>query len=81
MKVGLFIPCYIDQFYPNVGVATCNYSKNWAVMFHCHSIKPVADNQWLTGGDVSYLMHPGRILKRQHSKIKTIHIAEMLNAG
>lgn len=22
MKVGLFIPCYIDQFYPNVGVAT-----------------------------------------------------------
>lgn len=22
MKVGLFIPCYIDQFYPEVGVAT-----------------------------------------------------------
>ncbi len=22
MKVALFIPCYIDQFYPNVGVAT-----------------------------------------------------------
>jgi len=22
MKVGLFIPCYIDQFYPSVGVAT-----------------------------------------------------------
>ncbi len=22
MKVGLFIPCYIDQFYPNVGIAT-----------------------------------------------------------
>ena len=22
MKVGLFIPCYIDQFYPNVAVAT-----------------------------------------------------------
>ena len=22
MKVGLFIPCYIDQFYPNVGKAT-----------------------------------------------------------
>ena len=22
MKVGLFIPCYIDQFYPKVGVAT-----------------------------------------------------------
>ncbi len=22
MKVGLFIPCYIDQFFPNVGLAT-----------------------------------------------------------
>ncbi len=22
MKTGLFIPCYIDQFYPNVGIAT-----------------------------------------------------------
>ena len=22
MRVGLFIPCYIDQFYPNVGIAT-----------------------------------------------------------
>ena len=22
MKVGLFIPCYVDQFYPNVAIAT-----------------------------------------------------------
>src|SRR6185437_7307232 len=22
MRVGLFIPCYVDQFYPQVGVAT-----------------------------------------------------------
>ena len=22
MKVGLFIPCYIDQFYPNIAIAT-----------------------------------------------------------
>lgn len=22
MKIGLFIPCYIDQFFPNVGIAT-----------------------------------------------------------
>ena len=22
MQVGLFIPCYVDQFYPNVGIAT-----------------------------------------------------------
>lgn len=24
MKVGLFIPCYVDQFYPQVGIATLN---------------------------------------------------------
>src|SRR5882762_9961963 len=22
MRVGLFIPCYVDQFYPQVGIAT-----------------------------------------------------------
>lgn len=22
MKVALFIPCYVDQFYPNAGIAT-----------------------------------------------------------
>ena len=22
MRVGLFIPCYVDQFYPDVGMAT-----------------------------------------------------------
>jgi L-lactate dehydrogenase complex protein LldE len=22
MKVGLFIPCYVDQFYPNAAIAT-----------------------------------------------------------
>lgn len=23
-RVGLFIPCYIDQIYPDVGLATCD---------------------------------------------------------
>lgn len=27
MKVGLFIPCYIDQLYPNVGIATYQLLK------------------------------------------------------
>ena len=22
MKIGLFIPCYVNQYYPNVGIAT-----------------------------------------------------------
>lgn len=25
MKIGLFIPCYIDQFYPQVGIATLEF--------------------------------------------------------
>lgn len=28
MKVGLFIPCYIDQFYPQVGIATLELLEN-----------------------------------------------------
>ena len=27
MKVALFIPCYIDQFYPQVGIATLQLLK------------------------------------------------------
>ena len=27
MKVGLFIPCYIDQFYPDVAIATYHLLK------------------------------------------------------
>ena len=26
MKVGLFIPCYINAIYPNVGVASVSYT-------------------------------------------------------
>jgi L-lactate dehydrogenase complex protein LldE len=28
MKIGLFVPCYIDQFYPRVGIATLNLLEN-----------------------------------------------------
>lgn len=28
MKIGLFIPCYIDQFFPNVGKATLSILEN-----------------------------------------------------
>ena len=29
MKVGLFVPCYIDQFYPDVARATLELLKKW----------------------------------------------------
>ncbi len=31
MRVGLFIPCYIDQFYPQVGLATLDVLKHFGV--------------------------------------------------
>lgn len=30
MRIGLFIPCYIDQFYPRVGVATLRLLERYA---------------------------------------------------
>lgn len=33
MKVALFIPCYIDQFYPEVGVATVKILKKFGIKF------------------------------------------------
>lgn len=36
--------------------------------------------EYITGGDISCLMHLEGILKRQNSSIKTIHIAEILNS-
>jgi L-lactate dehydrogenase complex protein LldE len=31
MNVGLFIPCYVDQFYPNVGIATLRLLESLGV--------------------------------------------------
>jgi len=31
MRVGLFIPCYVDQFYPQVGMATVNVLQRFGV--------------------------------------------------
>ncbi|PRZ25278.1 (Fe-S)-binding protein [Flavobacterium granuli] len=39
------------------------------------------DVDYITGGDTSCLMHLEGILKRQGSKVKTIHIAEILNSS
>ena len=43
-----------------------------------HSVNNV---DYITGVDMSCLMHLEGILKRQHSPIKVIHIAEILNAS
>lgn len=57
MKVGLFIPCYIDQFYPQVGIATLTLLEKLGCEVHyprnqtCCS-QPMANSGYehLTGG-------------------------------
>jgi L-lactate dehydrogenase complex protein LldE len=39
------------------------------------------EGEYITGGDMSCLMHLEGILKRKKSTVKVIHIAEILNAG
>jgi len=37
--------------------------------------------EYITGSDMSCLMHLGGILKRDNSNVQVKHIAEILNAG
>jgi len=34
MKVGLFVPCYIDQFYPSVGISTLQLLEKFGCNVH-----------------------------------------------
>ncbi|TXT27934.1 MAG: hypothetical protein FD138_2679, partial [Planctomycetota bacterium] len=31
MRVGLFLPCYVDQFFPQVGLATVSVLERFGV--------------------------------------------------
>lgn len=67
----------------------CGFGGTFCVFEEAVSVKMgkdrVADHaqnevEYITGGDVSCLMHLEGILKRQGSKVKTIHLAEILNS-
>jgi len=68
----------------------CGFGGTFCVTEEAVSVKMgkdrVADHlehgaEYITGVDMSCLMHIEGILKRQGSKVKVIHIAEILNAG
>lgn len=68
----------------------CGFGGTFCVFEEAVSVKMgqdrVADHErenvdYITGGDVSCLMHLDGILRRKGSKVKTIHIAEILNHG
>ena len=46
MKVGLFIPCYINAVYPGVGVRRTNCSGGWAARWIIPSDRPAAGSRW-----------------------------------
>jgi L-lactate dehydrogenase complex protein LldE len=68
----------------------CGFGGSFCVSEEAVSVKMgkdrIADHlyhgaDYITGADMSCLMHLEGILKRQKNKIKVIHIAEILNAG
>ncbi len=68
----------------------CGFGGTFCVFEESVSVKMGQDRvvehqnnevDYITGGDTSCLMHLEGILKRQDSKVKTIHIAEILNSS
>jgi L-lactate dehydrogenase complex protein LldE len=67
----------------------CGFGGTFCVFEEAVSVKMGIDRvsehavnhvDYITGADVSCLMHLEGILKRQGSSVKTIHIAEILNS-
>ncbi len=49
LKIGLFIPCYIDQFYPQVGIATLSLLTKLGLMIY-YPMKQTCCGQPLANG-------------------------------
>jgi L-lactate dehydrogenase complex protein LldE len=80
----------IDLIQLNRKDECCGFGGTFCVTEEAVSVKMgkdrVADHlehnvEYITGVDMSCLMHMEGILKRQNSEVKVIHIAEILNAG
>lgn len=68
----------------------CGFGGTFCVVEEAVSVKMGKDRvkdhlthgaEYITGADMSCLMHMEGILKRGNSKVKVLHIAEILNAG
>lgn len=78
----------LELSYPKRKDECCGFGGTFCVFEEAVSVKmgkdrveehAESDVEYITGGDVSCLMHLEGILKRNGSKVKTIHIAEILN--
>jgi L-lactate dehydrogenase complex protein LldE len=45
MRIGLFIPCYTDAFFPEVGIATLELLERFGHEAVYRTIRPVADSR------------------------------------
>ena len=54
MKVGLFVPCYIDQFYPNVGIASLNLLEKLGCDVSCPLDQTCCGQPMANSGFASY---------------------------
>lgn len=68
----------------------CGFGGTFCVVEEAVSVKMGKDRvkdhlthgaEYITGADMSCLMHMEGILKRENSRVKVLHIAEILNAG
>jgi L-lactate dehydrogenase complex protein LldE len=79
----------LDLVHPERPDECCGFGGTFCVTEDAVSVKMGSDRirehavnevDFITAGDTSCLMHLEGILKRQGSRIKTIHIAEILNS-
>ena len=79
--ISLHLPKRTDECC-GFGGTFCVFEEAVSVKMGIDRVNEHAVNQvdYITGADVSCLMHLEGILKRQGSSVKTIHIAEILNS-
>jgi L-lactate dehydrogenase complex protein LldE len=79
--ISLHLPKRTDECC-GFGGTFCVFEEAVSVKMGKDRIKEHAANEvdYITGGDISCLMHLEGILKRQGSNTKTIHLAEILNS-
>lgn len=79
--ISLHLPKRTDECC-GFGGTFCVFEEAVSVKMGIDRVSEHAVNQvdYITGADVSCLMHLEGILKRQGSSVKTIHIAEILNS-
>ncbi|WP_207497209.1 (Fe-S)-binding protein [Aridibaculum aurantiacum] len=80
----------LELSYPTRTDECCGFGGTFCVTEEAVSVRmgkdriedhSVNDVEYITGGDMSCLMHLEGILKKQRSHVKVIHLAEILNAN